>query len=403
LKTRPYFLKNFPPMWVVLIFVTIVGGSYLLDIGWHDRVFHPFRMLFICLLPFVFGMWRVIAFYPNPVSSYGKWLTLTPWKYGMPLPKGSVQLNIADLIVMAVFAGATFLDKQIHFLVPVFIFLYAYIITAILSTLHGIPIMKYWIKRLLILAIIPIGFYPVLSITSVTVSIALCYILCYCHLRDVLKAFPWNQSLWLEKDEDILSQKSLKYAETGWPYSALAATSRKFFCIGNKIFTITVLSGLVVWWLHSIILFLFNMNDNGGESGICIFLLIVLGVLAISVRLYFLQGTVAPISFFGRLFKGYFIIPKFDKIFVAPLCIGIFVVLPIYFMPELVESAIWLFDGSVFVILVICAGCPPSINQWRNTGGFTMTRNKLQEKQLQQIQLQGNGLNKPIGEIFTGK
>ena len=402
MKTRPYLLMNFPPVILVLVFITIAGGTYFWDIGWNDKVFDPLRTLLICFSAFVLGTWRVTAFYPYPGGTYGKWLTLTPWQYGMQMPKGSVQLNISDLAAMAILSATTLLDRQIHFLVPVFIFLYVYILTAITATINGISETKYWHKRLLILVIIPTAFYPFPSMTSLIVSVAVCYLLCYLHLRDLLKAFPWNQSFWLEKDEDILARKSLKYAETGWPFSALAATDRKFFSLSSKSLTIIVLSGLLVWWVHSIAATLLNINGDD-EVGILTFVLVIAGVIAISIRLFFLQGTAPPISFWGRIFNGFFIIPQYDKIFVAPLIILAVVIGTVYWIGKCENAAIWLFDGSLWVITVVCAGFPPGMNQWRSTGWFRAVRSSMLEKQLQQLKLEKTGLNKPISELFTGK
>lgn len=399
---------NFPPVWAFCLFYFLIGASYLLDgmiqsISRSADIFvlAPTRQFLICSVAIIFGIWRCVAFYPYPAGSYGKWLTLTPWRYGIPMPKGPVQLNITDLVLVAMLCLTTLVDKEIPLIVPLTIFLYTYIIVTILSTINGIPLTRYWKKKFLILMIIPLAFYPEPSITNMLISLAVCYLLCRSLLRDILKAFPWNQTMWLEQDEDILTQKSLKYLAAGWPYSILAGTE-KHFIIRNKTVAVILLDVLVVWYLHALLAL-------GEDKDVPIFLSLILCYFAaanIIVRLViYLKGTAPPISFLGRIMNGYFIIPKYDRVFVAPLSIVALVILTVYSMPKSAQHAAWCFEAAVFAILYISLGFSPGLNQWRNTGAVRFVRSKFQENKIQQTQARsrGVGLNKPLGELITGK
>ena len=408
MKTRPYFLMNFPPVWTLCLFYFLIGASYLLDVSIiklvkvHSDVFMfaPFRQVVICFGAFVFGVWRCTVFYPYPAGKYGKWLTLSPWRYGMSLPKGAVQLNLTDLAVVAMLCLTTLVDEEIPVVTPLAVFLYTYIIVTIISTINGIPLTKYWKKKFLILLIIPLAFYPGPSINSMLISLAVCYLLCRSLLRDVLKEFPWNQNIWLEHDEDVYTRKSLKYLATGWPYSVLGATEEKR--IRNKMAKIILLNLLIVWYLHAII----ALNTDKHISIFLSLILCYVAALCIIIRMVvYLKGTAPPISFLGRIMNGYFIIPKYDRVFLAPLFIVVFVIFTVYFMPKSAQYASWAFEGAVFIILCISLGFPPGISQWRNTGAVRLVRSKMQENKIQQTQArpQGVGLNKPLGELLIGK
>ena len=412
MKTRAYFFKNFPPVWTACLFYFLILGSYFFDLMMQNMmqtmefqsevfILGEVRQGIICIGAFGFGIWRFAAFYPYPAGKYGKWLALTPWRYGLQMPKGAVQLNITDIVVIAMLCLTTLLDRKIPVVTPMAIFLYTYIVMAMVSTISGIPLNKHWGKRFLILVIIPFAFYPQPSMNNMLISLAVCYFLCYSLLSNVLKAFPWNQRAWLDDDEDIFAQKSLKYIETGWPYSALAATEKKRFCIKNRTFTIIMFNLLIVWYLHSILALEAEYCRIGLSVLLCYF-----AILNIVIRLIvYLNGTTPPISFLGRIMNGYFIIPKYDRIFIAPLSIILLVALTVYFMPKPAQHAVWVFEGAVFTILCISMGFPPSLSQWRNIGAIRIVRSKFQENKTKQVQVQGQGtgLNKPIGELFTGK
>lgn len=407
MKMKAYFLKNFPPVWTVYLFFFILVASYFFDLVIQSMactsdvfVLASVRTGIICLAASVFGVWRIAAFYPYPSLKYAKSLALTPWHYAMQMPKGSVQLNITDIAIVAMLCLTTCFDKHISVMIPVIVFLYAYILTAIISTLNGIPMWKYWTKRIFILIIIPLAFYPLPSIANFLISLSACYLLCYIHLRDVLKGFPWNQTAWLEQDEDILTQKSLEYAETGWPHSSLTAINKNHF-IMNKPFVVIIISFLVTWWLHA---FLAHAYDIKFLHRVLSFILCYLAFFITVIRLkIYLLGTAPPISLLGRITNGYFIIPKYDHVLVAPVCIAITGFVTAYFLPTTPQYASWVFEGAIFVILCIFMGAGPNLNQWRNLGAFRIVRNKFQENKMHQMAGQGSGLNKPLIKLFTGK
>ena len=409
MKTKAYFMKNFPPIWAISLFCFLVFGSYFFDLILQSFFFAPKPDLFIlkplrtgiiCIGAFIWGVWRVVLFYPYPSGQYGKWLTLTPWRYGMQMPKGSIQLNILDIVIAAILCATILLDKEIPVIIPAIIFLYSYIVSAVISTMNGISLKKYYGKRFLILTIIPFAFYPFPSIISTLISLGLAYLLCYSHLRDVLKAYPWNQISWLEYDEDIFLQKDFKNIKTGWPYNSLAPCEKEPFFIKNKTFTTLMLSVLIVWWLHGLLPLAFDDNEVSA-----IMLSFILGYLAlfliIARMILYLNGTAPPISFLGRIMNAYFIIPRYDKVFIAPIFIIVFVIFTIYYMPESAQYACWAFEAAVFVLLCAAMGCPPNLSQWRNTSMIRIKRSKMMENKLKQAQ--GAGIHKPIGEFFTSK
>ena len=385
MKMRSYWLMNFPPVWSIWVFLTVFGVTYWLDQWFPVAVFTGLRTLLIFLASLVFGAWRVIAFYPYPAGKYGRWLTMTPWQFGTRLPNGSIQLNASDMLTVGLLCSITLWDHDISIVTPLAIFLYTYIICATYSTFSGIPWRKYWLKKVLIAAIMPFAFYPVVSVYSMVISLAVCYWLCFSLLREVLKDFPWNQIAWLQSDEEVLTKKSLKTFIAGWPYSALAAIEKKEPRIKNRICEILVPILLAVWWLHAMMALTLDKNCFPLS-----FILVCIALLGIGIRLScYLTGTAPPISLWGRIFNGYFIIPKYDRIFLTPLLVVILVFFAVYFMPESTQYAVWIFELTIFALLVILRGFPPSLDQWRQTGAFRIVRSKMIEKQASQV------INKP--------
>jgi len=402
-RKRPYFLKNFPPLWISILFLLIFWVSYFWDMGMNHpgKSYHGIRMVLICGGAAFFAFRRVFGFFPYPAGAYGKWLALTPWRYGMQMPKGPIQLNLTDVVIVGALCLFTQLDKKLSPAVPLMIFLYIYIFTAVFSTVLGIDPTKYWRKRILILIIAPLAFYPEPSIQNALLALTACYVLCYLYLRDVLKDYPWNTISWLVKQDEVLTFQSMKLPMSGWPYCVLASEKQNPFRIKNKAVNTIVFSVLLVWWLHAS-LSLFCSFKAG--SGLLVAVIMLFAIFTIVLRMVLLKtGTASPISFWGRIFNGYFIIPRHDQIFVAPLLIIAILILAVTSMPDSGRGTIFLTDLSVFAILMIGMFCPPRIRQWFNTGAFRFVKNKTQEKQLGQIANQKNVLNKPIKEILLGK
>jgi hypothetical protein len=368
----------------------------------QDSAFYTIRIFMICGAAVALAVWRVVAFFPYPGGAYGGWLALTPWQYGMQMPKGSLQLNFTDFVMVGALCWLTRLEDAIPVAVPVMIFLYIYIFASVSSTTLAIDPKRYWGKRTLILFVIPFAFYPKVSWESALISLAAAYLLCYLHLRDFLKEYPWNTISWVFKQEELLAFASRKLPMSGWPYSVLAPDRKSPLSLKNNTVAKLTFIALFIWWMHTVIAIFHSPRND--DSGMFILLVIIVAVVSGFSRLFLLNGTAPPISFWGRILKGYFIIPKYDRIFVAPLIIIAVTVFTVKALSaKNVENVVALTELSIFAILTIATFCPPGIRQWFNTGAFRFARNKMLEKQLGQIAQQKSAVNKPLKEIFLGK
>jgi hypothetical protein len=122
---------------------------------------------------------------------------------------------------------------------------------------------------------------------------------------------------------------------------------------------------VVGWYLYSV-----NGIPGVGEwdSGTLWGLRIVTGFLALARVGAYCGGYSPPIGFFGRILTGRWIIPGYDRVFVAPLC----AVLTSFIAPIALRSlglplgvAIPVSASLVLMMLIIIG---PTLPRWRLTG-----------------------------------
>lgn len=394
MKRKAAFLKNIPPVWTIIVFLLIYSSMQVpCLIAWHlgkevgIRSTGP-RCVIVLIFTIFYAFWRVYSFYPNPNGSYGKWLSNTPWQYGKKLPAGAIAINITDIVIVASICMLESIFPRFSPLIPATVFIVAYTVALYASCLMSTESSKYPIKKILFWIIIPFAFFPYPGLVNSLIVIFICWLISHLLLLDTLKEYPWNQDEWLKHNSDNLTNKNRSIHKVGWPYFFLSPETP--IKASRKKWPLVFLCAIITWWLHAGMTFISTFDSGLKNNSLCFIVVIFITSIVVLCRLLFLQNTASPISFFGKIFSGHWLIPKFDKIFVAPIVAILICIIAISFMPKNTGYAILVSDLAIFLILLSGFAIPPSLTAWTYTGGFRLRRNLTFEKQSMQ-QAKNNG------------
>lgn len=333
---------------------------------------HP---IVIILTTLVYAGFRVYAFHPAFRKDYRDWLKQTPWRWGLPLPLGPVHLVPQDLVILTILSGFAWRHLgEFWWLVPC-VFLGMHSLCMLSSFLRtGLNRHAYvlafglggvlWLfddplrLKLLLLAIYGVAFHG---------------------LRRSLKLFEdWD---WERLDQWICvgsEAQALKSRRLGWPFDSLGPHREPFPISLGWAAALAVLAG---WWVLGL-----ASNFDNSDTRNMTFILVVFGGLFASVGrlIKYLWGYAPPISFRGRIATGQWIIPGYDRIFVAPLVTLAIVaslkwlVLDLHVPTELALSVVT--TAYVFVTF----GWPPTLDEWRLTGNHRIVP-AVSKPEMQQI------------------
>jgi len=316
-----------------------------------------FRTLLFCLFAIVHGGFRVISFHPFYDSTYRKWLSVSPWSLGHPLPKGPVHLIWTDVLMLAALFFLTYSNDRALAYVPPIFFLVTYLIVLNLTFVSG---HRFFPAASLFIA--PLVFYSAGDLYTIVVVFAILYILARVGLYRYFRDFPWNTDYWNVDLVEEMRQHALRQRMIGWPFRFL----RVFEAPRVTVTAAFVISLLVVWWLHAMRIFHHEAAFAPLLGGI--------GFNAALYRAFIYAGIYRPpISILGRLATGRLIIPRYDKVFIAPVCILLSsTVLPLgLFILE--ANTVYLLEGSMFLTVFLTLALPPRLKDWQLTGAYRIS------------------------------
>jgi hypothetical protein len=326
--------------------------------AWRAEPPRP-SLLVLSFAAVIWGFYRVFLSHPLR-PGYGAWLATTPWQPGKPLPLGPVALAWQDALLLSPATAVAWLSHGHWALVPPLLFLGAYsACLAIQLVRTGEPLAAYAVGFGLGLAVrLWPDFLAALAVTTVTCGVA------HIGLRRSLRRFPWQISPSPTLPPDVATVIGGQGSELGWPFGSLGPKVPD--ADGLPLRHALLASALAGWWLHVTTML---VTDRGGRLS---FLSITfLGVLTIVplIRLgRYCAGYDPPISFWGRLLTGRWVIKGYDQVYVAPLLsfwVGVTVV-PVGFGLGL-DPEIYL-PVSMAVAVAICLGMGPDLKTWRLTG-----------------------------------
>ena len=316
------------------------------------------RVILLTLSSVLYAYYRVRAFHPFYNRSYREWLCIIPWSVDHPLPQGPIHLIWVDLAMLAILYLLAYFNLPSAAPIPVIGFLAAYLALLLLTfqaeQIH-IPVIA--------LFLVPFAVYPFRNAYVAILLLLALYALCLWGLRQYLKDFPWNTKYWKADPVQELRKQAIRQRVIGWPFKYLNI----YHSLGVSFRTALVLSILVTWWLHVI---RWSFDKPYRFSFVLFFITYV-----VLFRTFTYAGIYRPpINLWGRIFTGRLIIPRYDKIFLAPICVMLAGTLLPVVLGRVGMNRMWSFELSSFVVLFLALSLPPKLRDWRLTGPHRIGR-----------------------------
>lgn len=337
---------------------------------WDPPAFDPrgFCVLVACVL---YGAFRVVRFHPACQPKYRDWLRGTPWNHGLPLPGGSVALGLRDVLVVILLTVLATGGPEATPLACLGAATVTYIVLlGAVNACTGCFTEAYVVAFGLTLAV-RIN-EDVVATTTVVIVLLIVTVM---GLKRSLARFPWDTPLTREfakffRNLGVEGQPLGWHgdpARLGFPYDACAPVSP------NPVipFRHALLLSLLVGWTYYVLTWALAPGDRFMREMREIMCYGVIPVSACLVRVTVYCGPYwPPISLLGRVATMRPIIPKYDRVFVAPLAaLTVAVLLHTVFsrcaVPVEYGGAI-----TVFAVLLILLGSGPSIGRWRMLGAY---------------------------------
>jgi hypothetical protein len=315
-------------------------------------------------LAVVHGLGRLLNYHPRRQTLYARWLEQTPWTSRQPLPLGPVHLGWRDLLLFGILVGGA-LHAGLHPAVPLVLLGAAYLLVAagaIAGTgaareatvlAFGVPLLAFLTDR-------P---WWALLLTAALYGVA------FIGLRRSLAAFPWR-----DPKEDKINPSLRPPTWLPWPMNTVGPLPPKPPMSRAKGLIIPALVG---WWLYAAL----------GHEAVAAWLDRSLGrltplslavIAGFSIAFFrwvnYAAGHSAPISLWGRLRYGPLLVPRFDQVYVAPLCVVALAIVTPGALHALGMAPMAAFTASVAVSLAAAINLPPTKYQWKLTGAHQVPR-----------------------------
>jgi hypothetical protein len=364
-----------PPAWVIVMAVgwwLFIESLYLWVQWWLGMpdAAEPLRQGrdgCVGILCGLYGVFRAVAFHPLFRSEYRAWLELTPWTSRKPLPLGPICLVPQDVVVLAIAVLALY-GSPFQLVIAPAAFLGAYLGVLCLSLLlTDVWKVGYALAFGLGLAI-RLAPYPAASV----VALAALYPLAYWGLRRSLATFPWRVpgivgSTLAPFEITSAGSKARRMLSTkwdlGWPYGHLEFNLPKRRIPREHAVLLSLLGGWLLYAAASAI-----PDPEGREVLPSLALLFGSMGCILGRPLTYCAIHWPPISLWGRIRTGRWIIPGYDEVFVASLCAllaaiaaplaGLALGLPV----EIV------YPIALSLVLLITLNMGPTLRRWRLTG-----------------------------------
>lgn len=354
---------------VLLLACAVIDSLYLwvrygLQLPAATEPFTHVRSIVIGIACAVYGLFRAQAFHPLSRPEYRKWLELTPWTVRKPLPLGPIHLVAQDIVVVGLLLAFLHTLGPINWhLASAFLFAYLLSLCASLSATG-----ERWTAYVLLFglgAAVRLLPDPLVALAC----LGLLYPIAYRALLRSLARFPWDLPWWWDSWE--AHQARLKPAarnhpqlqsRLGWPFDLLQPSPPKE--------RISLLEGNVIgllagWWAYAI--FAVAREEAYGFLTAALYLAPVQTCLIGRVMQY-CACYWPPISLWGRIWTGRWIIPGYDTVLVAPILAAVAAVgVPLGLWMLGVPIPI-LFPVSLAAVLSITLCLPPTLKDWQLTG-----------------------------------
>ena len=360
-----------PPAWVLVVVFLILLGYEAIGRAfvWYfnlDEIPYGFDQGDMGLYLFTllaFGAFRMLAFHPLYRPGYLEWLKTTPWKHPQPLPFGPVQLVAQDVLIVAAISALAFYyipSPDWSPATPAIAFLTPYLLLLFVSlTVLAQPWFAYVIFFGLGLSLLLNDHPPtVLAAQTVTYGIA------QFGLRRTLRRLPdWDLSR-LESLSGQLKPGGNIYAKLparfGWPFDRLHPKQTGALIGYRDGIAYSLLAG----WLLYTIASAFAWRESELRD---IAFLPCLVLTSYRALLYCFRHR-PPINLWGRLFTFRWIIPGYDKVLIAPICIVVVWLATPWALNTAEIDALIAWPVTLTLALLVALNMGPTLEQWRLTG-----------------------------------
>ena len=371
-----WLVRLLPPGWVLAIALSFylmveflawqVAGGFR-DFFWPanaaavQEIFKVRDSVLLAAAMF-YGVWRIAAFHPFCHPSYAEWLKLTPWTIRHPLPVGPVRLAAQDLVVAGILAAAMHSSITARQWGPVML-LTGHSMAVGLTLFWTGPRWTAYAVGFLLGVLMLVSRQPNIALTVAAATSLAAHV----GLQSSLARFPWERSEALTRFLMGLAgrQADLPKQVLGYPYDGLSPRSPgPSLPLRDGI----ALSLLPAWWAFAAIEVL--PKDGAAVAAVpCVYLL---PSLVIGRCVTYLAVCRPPISLWGRIMTGRWIIPGYDQALAAPLLatplgIGLGVMGVRYNAPLQ-----FVLPACIAAVMLATLTMGPSLRVWRLTGAYRL-------------------------------
>lgn len=344
--TAPPLVSIVLPLILLLMFDALIVSGFVYQtwrfggVGYNPlwealgelKFFQTFHSVGAVAFAVFFGLYRVGAFHPVLRPDYLEWIKTTPWTSRLPLPLGPIHLVWHDALFVA---GATLVaagpDIELMLTVPL-MFLVAYVV-ALLPTLfltnerlvgYGVIALAGMAIRLAIMARAPVH-----ALVEPQICLAWCFVpvvamaalVTYGLHRSLARSKKWRELAFLDGVSGARSGPPRLATELGWPFDKIGPKSRvgggeESLHLARHLAeperqVIAVLCGWLLWVSAS------PLVEHERNH-----LAIIAGTMFFSPMLMACGAWIVcrpPISFWGRVRTGHWIIRGYDRLYLWPL------------------------------------------------------------------------------------
>lgn len=382
-RTIRSILRVLPPVWTIATFLSCYFAVWGLAEFFRNvlsdlppdtfaSLLKPFlvtEMGTVAVGAALFAFWRIHSLHPIVNWEYRQWLERTPWTPDRPLPMGSVLPGAADVVVVAVLCWMSGDVWWFSCFMPLLGYL---VVLIVLSCI----ILGFTRQRAVLYSLLfALGFAirlaanPLFSVLILAAALPLVLL----GLKRSLDPKRWpDYALSLQK---LSTDAKPVSKELGWPFGYLGPKPAPCLVCWPDTLAISLLIG---WFLHALLSHADPREVD--EHGMVGFGVVLAGIIALCRVVGYTVKHSAPISPLGRLLTGRWIIPRYDRVFVA----SIWAILAVLVAEVLIESlAVPAAVGqpavaALFAFVLLAIG--PSYRNWQLTGGHRINPANIRSK-----------------------
>lgn len=396
-KRLEYIGRTIPDLKSAIVLAVIYLATYIPDVtgylkGDSDPTkYFIIREFLLMIFSCCYAFYRVCGFDPFYDDKYRTWLSLTPYDGKRPLPFGPIHLVETDFIWLALLTFLAYLNMPVPAVMmpilltlPVICFMIVYIVLLSFS-LHY----REGLIGKIILFLVPFLIYPFRNPYFAIFLLFLFYLICYWSLRKSLETFQQRTALFADPLL-ILRINSMRHIRVTWPFNVLIPSRGSSRSLSKAFF----ISVLFTWWLH--VLVWLTPEPFPWRAILGIFTVILgLGRLGTYIETHY-----PPISLRGRFATSRIIIPAYDKIFVAPICVILTGIVGPIILTRLGLSSAWSIKLSLFFVLLLVRGLGPDVGEWKLTAPCRIGRVRRVESEAKRRRVKSSSTGEKIQSKF---